>query len=88
MVHRHGPNRRRIGEELFSLPSRIPSDCVPPTLSDSDADIDYDELVLNPAPAPQLNQGAVQVDPHAVDPPVPVPQVNTPGTVVADLLTL
>ena len=56
-----------------SFYKRIPSDCVPPTLSDDDTDIDYEELVLNPAPAPQLNQGAVQVDPHAVDTPVPVP---------------
>ena len=65
-----------------SFYKKIPSDCVLPTLSDDDTDINYDELMLNPAPAPQLNQGAVQVDPHAVDPPVPVPQVNPPGPVV------
>ena len=63
-----------------SFYKEIPSDCVPPTLSDEDTDIDDDELVPNPAPAPQLNQGAVQV--HTVDPPVPVPQVNPPGPVV------
>ena len=55
-----------------SFYKKIPSGCVPPTLSDEDTDSDYDELVLNPAPAPQL----------LVDSPVPVPQVNPPGPVV------
>ena len=57
-----------------SFYKKIPSDSVPLTLSDDD--IDYDELVLNPAPATQLNQRAVQVDPHAVDTPVTVPVRN------------
>ena len=65
-----------------SFYKKIPSDCLPLTLSDDDTDIEYHELVLNPAPAPQLNQGAVQVDPHAVDLPVTEPQVNPPGPVV------
>ena len=65
-----------------SFYNKIPSDCVLPTLSDDDTDINYDEFVLNPAPSPQLNQGAVQVDPHVVDPTVLVPQVNPLGPVM------
>ena len=47
-----------------SFYKKIPSYCVPPTLSDDNTDINFDELVPNTTPAPQLNQGAVQVDPH------------------------
>ena len=43
-----------------SFYKKIPSDCVPPTLSDDNTNIDYDELVLNPVPAPQL-RGDVKI---------------------------